>query len=98
MVLARLNLTTGAQTLLYSTLFHHIGAGRWHDADRLSPTEFVVADIRLDRVFVLNTTTGLVEWAWWANEDYPYTGGGNYPTDWTHLNDVEVLPDGRIMA
>ena len=30
--------------------------------------------------------------------DYSPTGGGTYGGDWTHLNDVEELPDGRYVA
>lgn len=38
------------------------------------------------------------EWTWEASSTYPRSGGGAYPNDWTHLNDVEQIPDGRVMA
>ncbi|MFC7195040.1 hypothetical protein ACFQL4_10875 [Halosimplex aquaticum] len=49
-------------------------------------------------MFVLNTTTKEIEWEWEAQTDFPLSGGGPYPNDWTHVNDIEVLPDGRFMV
>jgi hypothetical protein len=95
----RVNLSTGEVTPVYSRLTPGKHSSRWHDADRRSPTRYVVADIAQDRVVVVNTTTGVVEWAWDAQSAYDTrTTGGPYPEDWTHLNDVEVLPDGRIQV
>jgi hypothetical protein len=64
----------------------------------IDDSTFVVADIGGNRVFVLNTSSGLVEWGWDARNDFSIQSGGTYPFDWTHLNDVEVLDDGRIMV
>ncbi|MFC7194381.1 arylsulfotransferase family protein [Halosimplex aquaticum] len=33
-----------------------------------------------------------------GDDRVPRSGGGEWPNDWTHLNDVEMLPDGRVMA
>jgi len=49
-------------------------------------------------VFVVDTETGIIEWEWEAQTDYGLDSGGVYPGDWTHLNDVEALPDGRLMV
>lgn len=104
MVFERLNLTTGETTRLFS---HTITARtdsiqpagyEWHDADRIGDDRFLVGDIRRDSVKILNTTTGLVEWEWIASTEYSFESGGGHPGDWTHLNDVERLPDGRYMA
>jgi hypothetical protein len=95
----RVNLSTGEVTDVYSRITPGKHSTRWHDADRISPTRYAVADIAEDRVFVVNTTTGVVEWAWDAQSAYDTkTTGGPYPEDWTHLNDVEVLPDGRLQV
>ncbi len=95
----RVNLTTGEVTDVFSRQTPGKHSTRWHDVDRVSESELVVADIANDRVFRYNTSTDTVEWAWNAQADYsPAESGGPYPSDWTHLNDVEVLEDGRIMV
>ena len=94
----RVNLSTGEVTELYSRVTPRKHSTRWHDADRLDNDSLVVADIARDRVYVLNTTSQLVEWEWDAQRDFPLSGGGPYPEDWTHVNDVEVLENGTIMA
>ncbi|WP_227380336.1 arylsulfotransferase family protein [Haladaptatus halobius] len=71
---------------------------RWHDVDRINETHFAVADIERDRVFIVNTSSEIITWEWQALVHYSYKSGGPYPNDFTHVNDVEVLPDGRIMA
>jgi hypothetical protein len=48
-------------------------------------------------VFVLNTTTDSIGWEWRAESDLDPDSGGQ-EGDWTHLNDVELLDDGRIMV
>ncbi|KAB1189904.1 arylsulfotransferase (asst) [Haloferax sp. MBLA0076] len=95
----RVNLTTGEVEVIYSRVTPGKHSTRWHDGDRIDDDSYVVADIAQDRVFVVNTTSGLVEWAWDAQEDFDTaTTGGPYPEDWTHLNDVEVLPNGHIQV
>jgi uncharacterized protein (UPF0248 family) len=97
-VVERANLSTGEVTRLYERVTPHKHATRWHDADRLDDDRVVVADIYRDAVFVVNVTTGLVEWEWTALNDFDPETGGPFPRDWTHLNDVEVLDDGRFMV
>ncbi|MFC7044831.1 arylsulfotransferase (asst) [Halobacteriaceae archaeon GCM10025711] len=94
----RVNLTTGELTRVWSQVTPGKEASRHHDVDRINETHLAVADIYLDRVFVVNTDTGEMTWSWNASSDFPRSGGGPYPVDWTHVNDVEVLPDGRLMA
>ncbi len=94
----RVNLTTGDVTALYSRLTPGKHSTRWHDVDRVDEDSLVVADIAQDRVYQINTTSGLVEWAWDAQSEFAPESGGPYPEDWTHLNDVELLDDGRIMV
>lgn len=56
-MIIRTNLSTGDTTILYSHVTPKIRDTRWHDADRLSETEYVVADIFTDSVYVVNLTT-----------------------------------------
>lgn len=90
----RVNVSTGTET----TVYKHVTHKDWHDVDRLGPDRLLVADIAEDRVFVVNTTSGMQHLAWDAQADFPIKGGGFYPSDWTHMNDVERLDDGRTMV
>ena len=96
-VIERVNLSTGESERIYSRVTAQ-SENHWHDADRIGPHRWLVADIAHDRVFIVNTTTGVETWSWHAQEAYNVTGGGIFPGDWTHVNDVEMLPDGRIMV
>ena len=103
MVIERLNLTTGEVSRLYERVITartgglHPTAFEWHDADRIDENHYLIGDIAMDRIFVVDLQTGLVEWQWSTSMDYSYDSGHKHPNDWTHLNDVEVLPDGRYM-
>jgi len=98
-VIRRVNLTTGATTDLYRHAVPRTDRPhRWHDVDRLDAHRFLVADIRDDAVFVVNTTTGERTYEWPAQAHFDTDSGGPFPRDWTHINDVERLPDGRYMA
>lgn len=93
-VVERVNLTTGNVTRIHTEITEW---GIWHDVDRLNETHLVVGDIERDRVLILNTTEGTSEWVWKAKHEFDPSVGG-FADDWTHINDVEVLEDGRIMA
>jgi len=96
-VIRRVNLTTGESQTVYAEVTPRIYSARHHDADRIDDAHLVLADILRDRVAVVDTRSGEVVWEWRAEYDYAESSGGKW-FDWTHLNDVEVLPDGRIMA
>ena len=95
---ARVNLTTGAVTEVWSRITPGKKGTRYHDVDRLNDTHVVVADIYLDRVYTVNVETDRTEWVWNASDTLSTEGGGPYPEDWSHINDVEALDDGRIMV
>ena len=95
-VIERVNLTTGETERIYSRVTAQ-SQNHWHDADRIGPHRWLIADIAHDRAFVVNATTGVETWSWSAQDAYHVRSGGIFPGDWTHLNDVELLPDGRIM-
>ena len=95
-VVERVNLSTGETSRVYSEVTPGVPSTRWHDADRVNDTHLLVADIYRDTVFAANGTDGTREWEWKATEAYTFDQGGQ-PTDWTHVNDVELLPDGRVL-
>jgi len=90
----RVNLTTGTTERIHTAA---TGWDIWHDVDRIDEHRLLVADIARDRVFTLNTTTDEVTWEWRAEEDLDPDSGGR-SGDWTHVNDVELLEDGRVMV
>ena len=94
-VVERVNLSTGETELLHTTILPK--RHKWHDVDRINATHFLVADIVTDQVYALNVETGEITWRWKAAEAYSKRAGGG-PGDWTHVNDVERLPDGRVMV
>ncbi|MEF8756857.1 MAG: arylsulfotransferase (asst) [Halobacteriales archaeon] len=94
--LVRLNVTTGERRVSHT--FMPQGRNDWHDLDRIGPHRLLVADITTDRLFVLNTTTGVVTWGYEFEFAFDRDSGGVYPSDWTHVNDVERLDDGTVMA
>jgi hypothetical protein len=97
-VIEKLNLTTGETEVLFQRYRPSVFEARWHDADRVSDDQWVIADIAFDRVMIVNTTTGETEWGWNAQEHFEFSTGKAYPEDWTHINDVEVVRDGQIMV
>lgn len=94
----RYNLSTGERRVLFSMVTKRYDDEQWHDADYVGPERIVVADLARDRVFIANTSTGLITWEWQAHQAYDASSGGRTVQDWTHINDVEVLPDGRLMV
>jgi hypothetical protein len=97
-VVERVNLSTGEVTRLFDYKTRPKDVGGWHDVDRIGEDRFVVAGSTNDRVFVYNTTTDLIEWQWAVQSAFDTESGGLFPSDWAHLNDVERLPDGRLMV
>jgi len=97
-VIERANLSTGETEVIYERYDHRERAGEWHDHVRINETHLLIADIVADQVFVVNTETGIVEWLWDAQGEFPLEGGGSYPGDWAHINDVSLLEDGRVMV
>jgi hypothetical protein len=99
-VVERLNLTTGDVTRIYSRTVPDFGTDNVHDVDVIDDGQrVVVADIaHPDRIYIANLTTGETVWEWKAIERFDPESGGDYPWDWTHLNDVEYLDNGLVMA
>ncbi|ELZ30039.1 aryLSUlfotransferase (asst) [Halogeometricum pallidum JCM 14848] len=77
-----------------------------HDVDMLSGNRLVVANMRAwnestqvsdDRIFVYNRTTEEVTWEWYFKNHYPANTDGGYNKDWTHVNDVDPIGDGKLL-
>jgi len=94
-VVERVNLSTGEVERLMT---RYSRQAVWHDVDRIDETHLLVGDIGRDSVHVIDTETGMIEWSWDAQSAIPLSEGGAFPADWTHLNDVEYVGDGRVMA
>jgi len=97
-VFVRENFRTGESEVIWSRVTPRKHNTRVHDIDRVNETHIAVADIYQDAVFLYDTEHEVQVWRWEAQRDFPIDGGGPYPEDWTHVNDVEVLEDGRVMA
>jgi len=97
-VIERANLSTGEIEEVYARYDYRETAGEWHDHERVDDSRVLIADIVDDQVFLVNTTTGIIEWLWDAQSEFPVEGGGPYPGDWAHINDVELLDDGRVIV
>jgi hypothetical protein len=97
-VVERVNLSTGEVTEVYARYDYKESAGEWHDHVRVNETHVLIADILDDQVFMVNTETETVTWLWDAQSEFPVEGGGPWPEDWSHINDVELLDDGRVMV
>ncbi|WP_259517319.1 arylsulfotransferase family protein [Halanaeroarchaeum sp. HSR-CO] len=92
----RVNLTTGERETIYERITPGKHSSRWHDVDRIDEERLLVADIDRDRVYIVNTVTDVIEWEWDAQAEYSIQGGGPWPDDWTHSNDVEYVEiDGQ---
>ena len=77
-----------------------------HDVDRLNDTHLVVANMRNydeesgasnDRVVVYDRAEGEVEREWLFRNNYPNATDGGFNEDWTHVNDVDVVDDDRVL-
>jgi hypothetical protein len=84
-----------------------------HDADLIdNGSEILVANMRNydegsgendDRIFVYDREAGEITWEWRFREQTNWTReqGGDYAgenDDWTHVNDVDELDDGRFLV
>ncbi|SFL24986.1 Arylsulfotransferase (ASST) [Halogranum rubrum] len=75
-----------------------------HDVDMLDNGNLVVADMRNwengtpeDRIFVYNRSTDEITWEWKFKNHYPESTDGGYHEDWTHVNDVDVIDEHRLL-
>lgn len=77
-----------------------------HDVDLINDDELLVAGISYDgdrisedSVFVYNRTQEAVTWEWSFSAHYPDDiGKGIKANDWTHVNDVDRIEEGRFLV
>jgi len=78
-----------------------------HDVAAINDTHLVVAHKDNynrsagrsdDRVFVYDRTTDTVTWEWVFREHLSTGLDGGMDEDWSHVNDVDVLADGRLLV
>ena len=79
-----------------------------HDVDLVNSDQLLVANMRNynettgknnDRILLYDLSKDEVVWEWkFRNHGYNRSGGGKYTDDWTHVNDVDKIGDGRYLA
>ncbi|WP_160135781.1 aryl-sulfate sulfotransferase [Halococcus salsus] len=77
-----------------------------HDVDLIGDDELLVANMRAtndsgtpnDRVFVYNRTQNRVVWEWVVRNHFPRGTDGGYSADWTHVNDVDEVGEGKYLV
>ncbi len=85
------NLTTGEHRAVHTYTILDYRNSNWHDVDHIGGDRYLVGDLKNNKAYVINISSGVREWSWDAQSEYPLTGGGPFPSDWTHLNDVEAI-------
>lgn len=79
-----------------------------HDVDLINGDQLLVANMRNynestgrnnDRLLLYNLSKDEIIWEWkFKNRGYNESGGGKYTDDWTHVNDVDKIGEGRYVA
>lgn len=79
-----------------------------HDIDLVNGDQLLVANMRNynestgknnDRLLLYDLSKDDVVWEWkFRKNGYNRTGGGKYTDDWTHVNDVDKIGQGRYLA
>lgn len=65
-----------------------------HDVERLPSGEYLMTDMEHERIFTLKN--GSVTWQWNGRSFYD-TPDDPTRSDWLHINDVDVIGDGRYL-
>ncbi|MDG5775645.1 aryl-sulfate sulfotransferase [Haloarculaceae archaeon H-GB1-1] len=77
-----------------------------HDVDLLDDGTLLVGNLRNynetsgvneDRAYVYDREADEIVWQWQFHERFDPDVGGSYEGDWTHLNDVDAVGDGRFL-
>ncbi|MEZ3115636.1 arylsulfotransferase family protein [Halobaculum sp. MBLA0147] len=94
-VFVRVNISTGEREVFER--FQAQLRADWHDFDRIDEQTVLIADIN-NEIRIYNTRRDVTTWAYNFRADFKREDGGSFPKDWTHLNDVEWLGNGTIIA
>ena len=68
-----------------------------HDVEHLGGSEYLLSDMEYERLFVVDRSTEEVVWSWNASELYDAPEDPT-TTDWLHINDVDVVSEGRYLV
>jgi hypothetical protein len=74
-----------------------------HDVDLINGDQLLVANMREgedDRLFIYDRGEGEIVWEWYFADHYPLSTDGGVPSngDWSHVNDVDKIGEGKYMA
>ena len=78
-----------------------------HDVDMLPNGNLLIANMRNwnnetkvsnDRILVYNRTTDETVWEWKFRDHYPNSTDGGFNEDWSHVNDVDRIGEGRYLV
>ena len=76
-----------------------------HDVDLIDGDQLLVANMRQyengvsnDRLLVYDRPSDEVVWEWTFHEHYPNSTDGGFRADWSHVNDVDKVDEGRYLA
>ncbi|WP_411967774.1 aryl-sulfate sulfotransferase [Haloferax sp. YSSS75] len=77
-----------------------------HDVDALGDDRLLIANMREwnessgesgDRIVVYNRSSDEITWEWYFRDHFPADTDGGYNADWSHVNDVDYIGDGRLL-
>ncbi|MDX1748335.1 MAG: aryl-sulfate sulfotransferase, partial [Halobacteriales archaeon] len=78
-----------------------------HDVDLINGDQLLVANMRNwnekanrndDRIFIYDRGSDEIVWQWYVREAFPADGGGTLRVDWSHVNDVDKIAEGRYLV
>ena len=77
-----------------------------HDVAYLGDDRIAIANMREwndsagvsnDRIVIYDRSTGAFTWEWYFKNHFPADTDGGYSEDWSHVNDVDPIGDGRLL-
>ncbi|ERG94177.1 arylsulfotransferase family protein [Haloquadratum walsbyi] len=78
-----------------------------HDVDLINGNQLLVANMREydenngtsnDRLFIYDLSKDKIIWEWYFKNHYPNETDGGMNDDWSHVNDVDKIEDGRYLV
>ncbi|EMA42445.1 arylsulfotransferase family protein [Halococcus saccharolyticus] len=78
-----------------------------HDVDLINGDQLLVANMREyngstgvsnDRLFVYDRGSDEIVWEWYFKNHFPNATDGGFSADWSHVNDVDKIGDGKYLA
>ena len=78
-----------------------------HDVDLINGDQLLVANMREynnnngtsnDRLFIYDLSEDKIVWEWYFKNHYPSETDGGMNDDWSHVNDVDKIEDGKYLV